>query len=260
MKKVNTNRLFRITACTVSALFINVSLTRANPVRDTQDVLSQWIEVEKQISADRSEWSLQKEVMQNSIEFMEGEYARLDEVMQSAKSSASAGERKRAELEAEKAKLDAVMDDMSGAISSYEDEIRRMSTEWPAAFLGQIETPLKRMPTGEQVATAPLTMRLQNIVVILSQFDKFQSAITKETGVQEVGGVSREVTTLYYGFAYAYFVDGGGEYAGYGYPGGSGWEWVADAELAPEISQLVAVYDRGVDATFVGLPAKITTR
>src|SRR5690606_17256651 len=135
-------------------------------------------------------------------------------------------------------------------IGGYEDEIRTMAATWPQVFLDQVATPLKRMPTGPQLESAPLTMRLQNVAVILTQFDKFQSIITKDTGVQDVNGVSREVNTLYYGFAYAYFVDGTGEYAGYGFPTDSGWEWVADANLAPAVQELVAVYDRSVEAGF----------
>ncbi len=233
----------------------------ADVVRDTQSKLSEWISLEKRIADDQAEWSEQKEVLLNSIDFMEAEIARLKQSIETAEETASAGERKRAELEERKADLDAVSDDMKVAIETYEERIKSLATGWPEAFVSSIDTFLKRIPSEEQIDSAPLTLRLQNVVAILSQFDKFQSIITKDTGVKEVDGQTREVTTLYYGMAYAYFIDGSGEYAGYGHPNPAGgeWIWTADASLAPEISDLIAIFDRSVDATFVGLPAKIVT-
>ena len=168
-------------------------------------------------------------------------------------------EKKRAELNERKEILDATTKEMEAAVATYETRVKALAKTWPEAFVKSINTFLKRIPTEDQADAAPLTIRLQNIVAILSQFDKFQSAITRDTGVQEVDGETREVTTLYYGFSYAYFIDGSGQYAGYGYPADGGWKWVSDQSLDKDITQLVAVYDRSVDATFVGLPAKIVT-
>ena len=249
---------FRV--ATSAVLLAGFATAHANPIKDTQGVLAEWIKVEKQISEDRAEGMVQEEIMQNSIEFMEGEFGRLEETIKTAEESASAGERKRVALEAQKAKLDAVMDDMTASIGGYEDRVREMSQQWPEIFLKQVETPMKRMPVEEQLANAPLTMRLQNIVIILAQFDKFQSMISKDTGIQEIDGVSREVSTLYYGMAYAYFLDGSGEYAGFGHPAGDGWAWTPAPELRLKIAEMMAVYDRSVDASFIGLPAKIVTR
>ena len=249
----------RRTGALALGLFLGGHLNGVEWVRDAQNALSEWIEVEKRISADRSEWAVEKEVLQDSIEFMKTELERLEEIIATAQETASAGERKRAELEELKAKHDAVTDAMRESVEAYENRIKEMAETWPKAFLSEIATPLKRIPSAETAVDVPLTLRLQNIVVILTQFDKFNSMISKETEIQDVDGVSREVTTLYYGFAYAYFVDGNGEYAGYGYPREEGWEWVADASLAPKVSDLLTVYDRTKEAVFIGLPASIAT-
>ena len=249
-----------------AALFFGTTIGGAlfgiDSVKEAQNAFSEWIEVEKQIAADESEWAVEKEVMENSIEFMKEELDRLKEIIKSSEETASAGERKRAELEERKASYDAVMQEVESVVSDFESEIKKLADTWPGAFLSAISAPLGRIPNEDQVDDVPLTLRLQNIVVILSQFDKFQSMISKDTEIQEIAGTSREVTTLYYGFAYAYFVDASGEHAGYGYPneaGEEGWSWVSDADLAPKVQDLVAVYDRSQEAVFVGLPAKIVT-
>lgn len=232
----------------------------ADIVKDTQHMLSEWISLEKQISEEKFEWIEQKEVLENSIEFMDTEIESLQDIIETAEETASAGERKRSGLDEEKAKLDAATDDITAAVEVYENRIKELSLTWPNAFRESVETFLKRIPTEEQSTTTPITTRLQNVVAIMSQFDKFQSVVTKDTGIQEVGGEPREVTTLYFGFAYAYYVDGTGEYAGYGYPSSDkGWEWTTDPSLSENVSQLVSIYDRSIDARFLGMPAKIVT-
>ena len=243
----------------IAALSQSVSAQEDDPVRRAQDTLTEWVSVEKQISKDKGDWIAQKEVLSSSIEFMKGEISRLDEEIETARKTASAGEKKRAELNEKKESLDAVTAEVKKAVEGYETTILALSKSWPSAFLESVDVFMKRIPTKELADKVQLTVRLQNVVAILTQFDKFQGIITKVTAVQDVGGVSREVTTLYYGFAYAYFVDAAGEYAGYGYPTEEGWKWEADASLAADALELVTVFDRGVDAHFIGMPAKIVT-
>ena len=230
-------------------------------IKDTQGILTQWIGVEKQISADENEWLVEKAVLESSIEFMENSIARLQSVIEEAEASASAGERKRAELESEKERLESVTETVSAVIGQYEDRVRALAATWPKALVEMVKTPLSRIPEGEEAEKAAVTMRLQNIIVILSQFDKFNSVVTKQKEIQEIDGTSREVTTLYYGATFAYFVDAAGDHAGYGMPtaGSGGWEWTADANLAEDVRLLVAMHEQVTDAKFIGLPAKIAT-
>lgn len=253
-------KTFQGLASAATLSIISTYSLSADIVKDTQNVLSEWISLEKQISEEKFAWVEQKEVIENSIEFMDTEIASLKEIIKTAEETASAGEKKRAELDVEKADLDAATSVMESAVEGYESQIKELSLTWPHAFRKSVDTFLKRIPTEERKETTQITIRLQNIVAIMSQFDKFQSVVTKDTGIQEVGGESREVTTLYFGFAYAYFIDGTGEYAGYGYPSSEkGWDWTPDPAIAEKVSQLVSIYDRSIDASFLGMPAKIVT-
>ncbi|EDY82349.1 hypothetical protein VDG1235_1970 [Verrucomicrobiia bacterium DG1235] len=250
---------FKLRTIVFGSSLLAPCLLTADIVKDTQHVLSEWISLEKQVSEEKNEWIEQKEVLENSIEFMETEISSLKEIIKTAEETSSVGEKKRVELEEKKGALDEASEDMNAAVERYEERIKELSLSWPASFLDTVETFLKRIPGEDQKANTPITIRLQNVVAILSQFDKFQSVVTKETGVQDVDGESREVTTLYFGFAYAYFIDGSGEYAGFGKPSDDGWEWTADLAMAEDVAQLVAIYDRTIDAKFLGLPAQIVT-
>jgi len=230
-------------------------------VKQTQSLLQEWIQTEKQISADRSEWAVERAVIEDTVDFMSEEIERLEGVIAEAAESASAGERKRTALEAEEAKLTAVTTALEETIGTYESQILALSKTWPKTFLASIRRPLDRIPEEEEASKAAPTMRLQNVISILLAFDKFNSVVTKDLEVHEIEGTSREVTTLYYGMAFAYFVDGSGTYAGYGHPApsGEGWEWTADPALAPAVSDLVGVFEQTQEAAFVAVPAKIVT-
>lgn len=244
----------------VPTFFLATHAATANDLaKTTQDTLSKWISVEKTISEDKGEWIAQKEILHSSIEFMKGELTRLEERIETAKTTASAGEKKRAELNETKAKYDSVMAEIKKSVTSYEATVEKLAKGWPAPFLDTVDVFLKRIPTREEADKAALTVRLQNVVAILSQFDKFQGMITKVSDVQEIEGSSLEVTTLYYGFAYAYFVDAAGAYAGYGYPADGGWTWVADKTLAKDVGELVKIFERSAEARFIALPAKVVT-
>lgn len=251
------NRILFFSACGSTTL----GLSAQSDVLASQNTLVKWIETEKVISSERNEWAVEKAVVTSSIEFMQGEITRLEEVIKASKETASAGERKRAELQAEQERLQAVSDALADVVGGYETSIQKLAKGWPDAFLSMIRVPLDRIPEADEAGKAALTMRLQNVIVILSQYDKFNSVVTKDKGVQEIEGTSREVTTLYYGSAFAYFVDGSGSYAGYGFPktSGDGWDWVVDPSLSATISELVAVLDQTTEAKFLALPAKITT-
>jgi hypothetical protein len=254
---------FLSTTCLVLALGVPATLP-AQPkdaIRSTQDVLTEWISVEKTLSADRTQWALEREVLTSANAFMAEEIARLEQIIQDAEETASAGERKRAELEEARARLDAVNARMEGIIGTFEARLLEQSKSWPSAFLAMVRVPLSRIPDGTAAQRPPLTMRLQNVVAVLSQFDKFNSVVTKDLAVQEIEGTPREVTTLYYGFAFAYFVDGTGSHAGYGHPNpaGEGWTWISEPGLASSIQDLVGVFEQTREAVFLALPAKIAT-
>ncbi|CAA7072348.1 DUF3450 family protein, partial [Lentimonas sp. CC11] len=100
--------------------------------------------------------------------------------------------------------------------------------------------------------------RVQNIVGILSQADKFNTTITQTSESRELdSGKVVEVRTLYWGLAMAYYVDAAGEYAGIGFPGKDGWEWPQIDGAGPQIKKLLDVYEGSEEIQFVEVPARI---
>lgn len=249
-------RLNYITAG-IAALSMPVCVVAQDAIRDSQDMLREWIQVEKQVSSDVNQWAMEKEILQDTIRFLKLEKERLDSVIEESEESASASERKRAELEEQRAGYRELADHFRSVVGDYEARIQEMVSHWPQPFLAEIRTPLGRIPSEENADSVSLSIRLQNIAAILNQFDRFNSTVTRVSEIQSSESGNREVTRLYFGVGFAYFVDASGSYGGYGKPGSDGWVWTEEPSLIPDIMRLTRVYDRTAEAVFVGLPIDV---
>ena len=136
--------------------------------------------------------------------------------------------------------------------------MKRIVKTLPEPLVEKIKPLSRRLPEDSTNTDLSLGERVQNIVGILSQADKFNTTITQTSEAREIdGGKVVEVRTLYWGLAMAYYVDGSGEYAGIGVPTADGWEWPRIESAGAEIKQLIDVYEGSEDISFVDVPARI---
>ena len=147
---------------------------------------------------------------------------------------------------------------VEGSIQQLEVQIKRVVKTLPTPLVEKIKPLIRRLPEDSAHTKLSLGERVQNIVGILSQADKFNATITQTSESRELdSGKTIEVRTLYWGLAMAYYVDGAGEYAGIGFPGADGWEWPQIEGAGPQIKKLLAVYEGSADIQFVEVPARI---
>ena len=89
----------------------------------------------------------------------------------------------------------------------------------PEPLIEKINPLIRRMPNDSDNTDLSLGQRVQNIVGILSQTDKFNTTITAKREIKAFEeGKAVQVTTLYWGLAMAYYVDDSGKYAGLEFP------------------------------------------
>lgn len=244
-------------ACLLAAAVASPLAAQQN-AKVTQDLVQQWVTTEKRIAESTNDWALEKEIIKDSIAALKEEKAKLEQDIAEAKDSAGEAEKKRAELLEEKEKLQATSDAIAKNIATYEKQLLALAPRLPKPLQTAIKTPLGRIPQGEEAEKVSISIRTQNIVAILNEMDKFNNVVTKETAIQELeGGVTAEVTTLYFGLAGAYFSNPEGTYAGVGKPGPQGWVWTPTPDQSEQILKLLAVFDRRVQATYVDVPFTI---
>ena len=147
---------------------------------------------------------------------------------------------------------------VEGSIQKLEVQMKRVVKTLPSPLVEKIKPLIRRLPKDSANTKLSLGERVQNIVGILSQADKFNATITQTSESRELNsGKIVEVRTLYWGLAMAYYVDASGAYAGIGHPGEDGWEWPQIEGAGPHIKQLFAVYEGSEEIQFVAVPARI---
>ena len=99
---------------------------------------------------------------------------------------------------------------------------------------------------------------MQNIVAMLNEADRFNSAISMAIEFRkDAGGKERQVQVVYLGLGQAYFVDQNNTIAGTGLPGLEGWVWSLNNDLATKIRKVIDIYENRRPAEFVSVPVEI---
>ena len=225
---------------------------------NTRNTLQQWVETRKIISDERSQWKVDQDTLQESIDLMKQELKTLDERIKQSEESTTQADKERQALTARNDKLKQASATVENAIGKLEAKVIAIAKYFPGDLSKKIEPLFKRIPKSGETAGLSLSERLQNIVGILSEVEKFNRTITVVSELQKLpSGDTAQVKTLYLGLAQGYFVDSSHNYAGILVPGPNGWETIARPELAGKIANAIAIYENEKLAEFVDLPITI---
>ena len=240
-----------ISLIVITTAIYSLPLHAENKLQDTRDVLDQWVETKQIISEERADWRLEQSILKDSRSLLDNELARLTQALADLEASATAADEDRMQLAAEKELLNA-------ASSVVEAKMKALVNSLPQPLVDKIKPLMRRLPDDPNNTKLSLGERVQNIVGILSQADKFNTTITLSNESREIAdGKVVQVTTLYWGLAMAYFVDNSGTYAGIGTPNSDGWEWQEMADTGPKIKQLLDIYEGSQEIKFVSVPARV---
>ena len=245
-------------ALTLGAQWAASSLHAQDSLQDTRNVLDQWVETRQITSKENSDWLVEESILQDSQSLLNSELKRLEEALETLQTSATAADDERSALNEQKEQLSAASEVVESTIGALETQMRAIIKTLPEPLVNKIKPLIRRLPEDSTNTTLSLGERVQNIVGILSQADKFNTTVTATSESREIAeGKVVEVRTLYWGLAMAYYVDASGEYAGIGFPGKDGWEWPQIDGAGPSIQQLIGVYEGNEDIQFVEVPARI---
>ena len=234
------------------------NLSAQNKVTETRDILDKWVETRQIISEEKAEWKIEQSILGDTITLLSSELERLQQSLDDLETSATAADEDRSQLTAEKERLSEAAGVVEGNIGQLETQLKRIIKSLPEPLINKIKPLVRRLPDDSSDTKLSLGERVQNIVGILSQADKFNTTLTETSESREIaGGKVIEVRTLYWGLAMAYYVDASAEYAGIGYPGADGWEWPQIEGKGLEIKRLLDVYEGAEDIQFVEVPARI---
>lgn len=236
------------------------TLVRAadNPLSTARETVGQWVQTQQLISKTRTEWDADREMLQQSKALFERELKSVQDEMAKQGTNSSVANAERLKLDGELKRSNEALEAARAQISTMETELRALIPLLPAPVLSGAQQLLNRLPADPNNTKAGVTERVQTVVSLLNEVDKFNNAVTVFTEKRRNDkGEEVSVETVYAGLGAAYFVNESGNFAGFGRPGDKGWEWTVDPALAGDIREIIRIYRNERTARFVSLPVTV---
>lgn len=228
------------------------------PVTAARATLEQWVQTRQLISQTRSDWQADKELLEQSIRMFERELQSLTDQLANVSTNRTRADEERDAALAQQRELTAALERARELAGALEGRVRALAPAFPPPLLEKVQPLLNRIPSDPAATRPGPVERLQNLVGLLNEVDKFNAAVTVVSEVQKnPAGAEVQVETIYVGLAQAYFVDKAGQYAGVGTPSRQGWQWTERPELAEPVRKAIAIYKNAAPAAFVALPVQI---
>ncbi|MBE0540606.1 MAG: DUF3450 family protein [Verrucomicrobia bacterium] len=230
----------------------------SSSVARARTTLEQWVQTRQLISRTRSDWQADKETLAQTTQLYERELRNIAEQMGRVSTNNAQVDLERDQALRQQNELTTAAETVKLLVTGLESRVKALAPSFPPVLNEKLQPLLQRLPADSAATRASGLERLQNIVGILNEVDKFNAAITVVSEVQKnPSGAEVQVETLYLGLAQGYFVDKAGEYAGVGRPTAQGWQWTEQKELAGRIQDSLAMYKNAKPAAFVSLPVRI---
>lgn len=229
----------------------------AQSLDEARNLVSEWVGVEKTISEERSDWEAGQTIIKDMIALLETEKASLTDKIKLAEEGLSESDKKREELLQESDEYRAAVDVLGETIGMVEKRVIALHKQFPVPLQEEVSKLFARIPGEGEKVRLSVSQRLQSVIAILSQADKFNSGVQFVSDIQKLDSGQSEVDVIYFGLAGAFFKNREGTYVGIGFPSREGWQWEEVPQSKDEISRLFSVYAGEVQAEFVKLPVKI---
>ena len=241
----------------MSALIANGS---AEEIAITQKKIDKWIETRQIISAERASWLGDKAMLETSEGILSDELAALNRAVELLSENSTIADVERENLQEEREEIERSNEMLAVKVRTLEVAVQELSVRFPSPLLVKITPLLQNIPEDVSRTKRALGQRLLTVLGVLSQAEKFNGTLTLQTNARDVSGtgVQERVTTLYWGLAFAVYVDDAGKFAGMGLPGSEGWEWSTRNESASDVRRFIATYSGETDELdFVNIPVEI---
>jgi hypothetical protein len=242
---------------------IGFALSAANAAEQTdpqvtRTYLEKWVELRTLISQEENEWRADKETITSSIDLIKREMDGLEKRIEEAEKNTSFAVQQRQNITLENEELKGAASAVRDQLTALEAQVLQLVQFFPRNLRTQVELLEQRVPRPGAPLRASSGERLQNIVGILSQVEKFDRTVTLDSDSHTLpNGDTARVDTVYLGLAVAFFVDGKGTYAGVLTPAQGEWKSTPRPELAKQIRMIVDVYRKDELAEFVAVPIEI---
>ena len=221
--------------------------------------IEKWVQTRQLIAKRNADWRVERESIGQTIGLLQREIDLLKEAIDKSEQvdSEAGAEKKRITLSLEDLKkANKVVD---AALWGMERQALTLMALFPDPLKDRTSNVRSRIPLEKKdLRGRSAAERMQNVVAMLNEADRFNSAITLAIEVRkDAEGKDRQVQALYLGLGHAYYADQGGSFAGVGVPGETDWTWEEKPELGSTIRKVIDIYENERSAEFVPVPVNI---
>lgn len=261
-----SKRTMRATPISTLALLLAAAVVsgqepETSATEKLKESVREWIETMREIQVEETTWERDKELLEGQRESLESEIRDLETRVKDAREMKATADKESVEDVAKRDALAKTDEMLSSEVRSLELGLVAKLPAFPAPLaadarvkelMAQVTEDSKR--TGDE-AKKDLTKRLNNVLNLLAEAEKWQQTVHLREELRETGdGRKFNMQVVYFGFGIAYAVNEGGDYALIGRPGEDGWKFDSRPELAPRIRELVDVLNGDVESKFINLP------
>ncbi|MFO7723956.1 MAG: DUF3450 family protein [Oceanipulchritudo sp.] len=252
------NKKARFGMSLVWAACVPVTASLGVPLEEAVSTLEEWVETERRIAEEEARWEADKNSMESLIEIYENEIGMLEGIIESAEEDTSAAEARRSELMEKDREVKALEAEVEKSIMEAEQNIKNLEVLLPQPLREELTPLFNSLPENPEETTQSIGQRVQPIVAILTQIQKFNQVVTVVEGFREFEeGRTVQTEKIFFGIGAAYYVDQANEHAGMGVLTENGWEWRDDNSLIPAIRSFIDIYRGTEQASFVEVPVII---
>lgn len=209
------------------------------------------------ISEESEGWIQEKSVLQDMIAVAQAEAETLDARIEDLRDAIASGDQRRNELsdQIESARERAAI--FRSKLVDQEKLLTNTVQFLPPPLRRDLRQLTRRLPDDPENTQMALSQRMQTVVGIITQMERFHDTLSLESEIREIdSGETVEVKTLYLGLAQAVFADASGRYAGIGVPAQNEWRWqvITDSSIVGNIRNAIAMHENEMEPAFVSLP------
>ncbi len=242
------------------ALLLRCGARADELLSDAREAVSQWVAVEKTLSREAAAWREKQANLNDLISVARKEIESLQAQIADSKETTTVADARRDGLVERQERLKKTTAAISGFLEPTESRLRELKKRLPAPLQEKLASHYKRLPSNAETTSLGLAERMQTVVGILTEIQKFDTVVTVVENVRKLNdGSSGEVRTIWFGLGAAYYISAGGRDAGVGEPGAEGWTWKSQPELAEAILEVFnAAEGRARETGFTPLPVNVS--
>jgi len=227
-------------------------------MQTTRGTLEQWIETNRVLSREKTDWKLGKELLDGQVAVVRREIASLRDKITGATQSITEADSETGGVAEEHERLVAAAEVLDESIGVFELRTRELLARLPGPLQDRVKPLSQKLPEDPDNATQSLSDRYVAVVGILNEIDKFNLEVALFSEVITLSNDDlAEVSTMYMGIGQGYYVSADGKHAGVGFSTPDGWKWRAKDGAAPDIAKAIAIRRNEQMAEYVRLPVHL---